>query len=215
MNKLKRIYTNELTGTPAAVDRSQGLLYINPKLFNKLSAFEKKFVVLHEEGHYELDTADEVAADAYAFDRLAGSQWQSLKKMIETLDKLLVEGNVTRAQRLYELYKRALLWDGNNGNSEAAKEYERIKNEAPISGVSGCSGWWLFRSCKTDPMGDLQALQDAAYTAEQIDDAERLSRVTAKINLLLAQQKQEDAKRNNNLVIFAIIAVVIIVFIWE
>lgn len=216
MDKLKRIYTNELSGTPAAIDRREGIIYINPTLFNQLTYFEKRFVILHEEGHYYLNTSDEVAADAYAFDRLAGTEFKSLKKTLGTLDKLLVKGNIQRAERIYQLYKRALKWDGDNGNEDAAKEYERIKNENSLNAVTtSYSLFGLKLWTKSDPAGDAQAKANTEYTLAQMRD------LMASTDMLINSVNQmnlnrlKSQKTNNQLIIIAVVALVLIVFIWN
>lgn len=110
---MKTIYKSdgEMFDTPAAVDRDSGILYLNPKLWFKLTPFQRKFVKLHEYGHYYLDTAIEEEADAYAFDRLAGSEFQSLKQCIGCLQTILDEKRPGHRVRMEALYQRALDWD--------------------------------------------------------------------------------------------------------
>lgn len=97
--------------TPLAVENATGIIYINHKLYDKLSPFEKKFWMLHEKGHYFLDTDDEIKADNYAFDRLAGKEFRSLKQMIEATENLLDENNPYHKARIDNMYRRAIQWD--------------------------------------------------------------------------------------------------------
>lgn len=110
---MKTIYKSDgdMFDTPAAVDRDSGILYINPKLWFKLTPFQRKFVKLHEYGHYYLDTAIEEEADAYAFDRLAGTEFRSLKQCIGCLHTILDENRPGHRNRIEALYQRALDWD--------------------------------------------------------------------------------------------------------
>ena len=56
-------------GTPARINRRAGVLELAPSFFRK-SQDEKEFILLHELGHLELDTTDEMKADKYAANNL-------------------------------------------------------------------------------------------------------------------------------------------------
>lgn len=101
----------ELAGTPCACDRETGVIFINPEEYRKLTRFQRKFWIWHEKGHINLNTADEIAADNYAFDHLAGTQFRSLKQMIEAAEGLLNSGSPYHQERIDNLYRRALEWD--------------------------------------------------------------------------------------------------------
>ena len=101
----------DLQDCPAGCNIDTGVIVINPTLFDVLSDFQKKFVLLHEEGHIRLHTHDEIQADAYAFDRLAGTEFRSLKQSVEFLEQLLNPAYPTNEVRKASLYKRALDWD--------------------------------------------------------------------------------------------------------
>ena len=101
----------EIFDTPAAIDRETATLFINPKLYFKLTRFQQRFVVLHEEGHLVLNTDIEELADAYAFDRLVGTEYRSMKQMIETLETILDPNRLGHKLRIDALYKRAIEWD--------------------------------------------------------------------------------------------------------
>ncbi len=110
---MKTIYKSngDMADTPAAVDRERRILYINPKLYFKLTPFQQKFVKLHEYGHLNMNTSNEFVADAYAFDRLAGTEFRSLKQCIECLNTILDPSNPGHKVRIDALYERALEWD--------------------------------------------------------------------------------------------------------
>ena len=97
--------------TPAAIDRKAGVMYINPKLWFKLTRFQQKFVKLHEMGHYVLNTDSEEEADGFAFNRLVGSEPRSMKQCIETLETILNPNRTGHNYRIKALYERALEWD--------------------------------------------------------------------------------------------------------
>lgn len=101
----------EMFDTPAAIDRETATLFINPKIYFKLTRFQQRFVVLHEEGHLVLNTDIEELADAYAFDRLVGTEYRSMKQMIETLETILDPNRLGHKLRIDALYKRAIEWD--------------------------------------------------------------------------------------------------------
>ncbi len=127
---MKTIYTTIapfVQNSPAAIDRTNGILYINPKLFNRLTPFQKKFVKHHEMGHYKFQTSDELVADGYAFDQLAGTEFRSLKQALGCINDVLSENNPTKKIRYDALYKRALEWDyKNTGNLLAKRELDFI-----------------------------------------------------------------------------------------
>lgn len=127
---MKIVYTNDddimVQGTPAAVS-SDGTLYINVDLFDTLTPFQQEFVKWHEVGHFRLQTHDEIQADKYAFDHMAGKYHQSLKKMIGTLETVLdPEEDPNVQERMEALYKLCLQYDASLGNKAAAKELQKF-----------------------------------------------------------------------------------------
>ena len=137
-----------MSDTPAAIDRETGTLFINPRLYFRLTKFQQKFVRLHEKGHYFLNTDIEEEADAYAFDHLVGTEYRSMKQMIETLETILDPNKIGHQARIRALINRAVEWDkahpvrvskasGSNDNSaqktlQAAKEL----NDSSMQGVN-------------------------------------------------------------------------------
>lgn len=100
-----------MSDTPAAIDRETGTLFINPKLYFRLTKFQRNFVILHEKGHYFLNTDIEEEADAYAFDRLVNTEHRSMKQMIETLETILDPNKIGHQARIHALINRAVAWD--------------------------------------------------------------------------------------------------------
>lgn len=115
-------YSDKIYPSPAAIDSKNGIIYLHPTLYAKLTPFQKKFIYYHEVGHYVLNTHDEIKADAFAFDKLAGTEFRSLKQMIEILPSVVDPKNPTVRPRYYALYRRACLWDIAHGNLEALKD---------------------------------------------------------------------------------------------
>ena len=129
---MKTIYTTIapfIQDSPAAIDRTNGILYINPKLFNRLTPFQKKFVKYHEMGHYKFQTSDELVADAYAFYQLAGTEFRSLKQALGCINDVLKNNNPTKQLRYDALYRRVLEWDyKNTGNLLAKQELDFLQS---------------------------------------------------------------------------------------
>lgn len=125
MKRLKVKYDDTIGDTPAALSASEATIYINKPVFCKFSRFQKRFIILHEMGHYYLNTHNELLADAYALRTLAGTEHRSLKRCIETLDVTLHDGNVTKAERMRNLVLLALYWDWQHGNDAAKDEFVR------------------------------------------------------------------------------------------
>lgn len=111
--KLITVYQSEgdMADTPAAIDRMNGVLYINPKRWFKLTPFQRKFVKLHEYGHLNLNTDSELEADEYAFNHLAGTEFRSLKQCIECLEEILNEEILGHKVRIDNMYRLAIEWD--------------------------------------------------------------------------------------------------------
>ena len=137
---MKTIYTTIapfIKDSPAAIDRTNGILYINPKLFNRLTPFQKKFVKYHEMGHYKFQTSDELVADAYAFDQLAGTEFRSLKQALGCINDVLKNNNPTKQLRYDALYRRVLEWDyKNTGNLLAKQELDFLQSRKVEKWVS-------------------------------------------------------------------------------
>lgn len=132
--------------TPAAIDRETATLYLNPKLWFKLTRFQQNFVRLHEIGHLVLDTSIEEEADAYAFDRLVGSEPRSMKQMIETLETILDPNRIGHRVRIDALYRRAIAWDkahpihldkGSGSNKEEVPTTTQGNSAADIINAAG------------------------------------------------------------------------------
>lgn len=122
--KVKAIYVDSsVLGTcPASVDMLTGVVSINRDVWNRYDNFEKAFVIMHEVGHYVLDTDSEYEADAYALKHVYRTAPRSLKRSLQTLQKI----NVVDTGRLNALYQEALKLDAADGNPIAAIELERI-----------------------------------------------------------------------------------------
>lgn len=122
--KVKTRYVDAATlGTcPASVDMQTGVISINRSVWDRYDNFEKAFVIMHELGHYVLDTDSEYEADAYALKHVYRTAPRSLKRSLQTLCKI----RVIDPLRLDNLYKEALKLDAADGNEIAEIELEQI-----------------------------------------------------------------------------------------
>lgn len=77
------------TNTPARVHRPSGTIFINGAVWNNFNDDEKKIIIEHEIGHYQLQTADELEADNYALEKNAGKFDQSLRTSVNLLHRAL------------------------------------------------------------------------------------------------------------------------------
>ena len=109
---------------PSAVDMQTGVISINKSVWGNYDNFEKGFVIMHEVGHYVLDTDSEYEADAYALRHVYRIAPRSLKRSLQTLCKI----RVIDPYRLENLYKEALKLDAADGNEIAEIELQQISN---------------------------------------------------------------------------------------
>lgn len=118
--------SKELGTCPAAVVMDDGTIQVNADVWNLYTPYQQRFILAHEQGHYELQTSSEEQADLYALRRLHGSEPQSLKQSIETLVKM---GNAIPPHRVEALYRQALMIDTEiNHNPKAARELTMLNN---------------------------------------------------------------------------------------
>jgi hypothetical protein len=79
----------------AKVNRQNGTLYLNSKIWKGLPENEKEFVLLHEKGHLDLQTRNEFEANSYAVSKFAPSRTltnQELGKRIVVMKTILDKG---------------------------------------------------------------------------------------------------------------------------
>ena len=119
---------------PAQVNRLTGDLFLNKIMWDQMSKEMRRFVLLHEEGHLKggkdgTPTANEIAADLYAFRSYDKSEPGNLKSVVKSLDKILGLSDEHTKRKLM-VYAAALLEDWLlNKNGKALAEYFNVKGE--------------------------------------------------------------------------------------
>ena len=100
-------------GTPARVHRPTGTVELAPSFF-RLSPDQRHFVLLHELGHYALNTRSEQEADAWAADNM--QREVGLKRTFRAMNGALHESAQNDRRRI-DLYNRLVRYDNEtNGN---------------------------------------------------------------------------------------------------
>lgn len=120
------VFTDKIGDSPAAVNLRSGVLHINPKVFDPYPDPWKKFIVLHELGHYVLQTRSELKADAFAFHHFI-KEGHSLKDAVNSLHKVLDESNPAHRERIQKQLDKALWWDEVIYQKQFKTPKERIK----------------------------------------------------------------------------------------
>lgn len=123
--RVQYVDSSSLGRCPASVNMLNGVVSINRSVWGNYDNFEKAFVIMHEVGHYVLDTDSEYEADAYALKHVYRTAPRSLKRSLQTLFKI----RVIDPKRLDNLYKEALKLDAADGNQIAAIELEQINQQ--------------------------------------------------------------------------------------
>lgn len=184
MQKLQVKFDDTIGDTPAALSAAEATIYINKPVFSKFTRFQKKFIILHEMGHYYLNTHNELLADAYALRALAGSEYQSLKQSIETLDATLHDGNVTKAERMRNLTLLALWWDWQHGNEAAKTELVRRMEMDNSTGNIGLFGFENLISWNTTNEKDLAEAERILAQTEE-------TRANTELTVSIYEQRQQ------------------------
>lgn len=156
-------------------------MYINPKLWFVLTKFQRAFIKLHEQGHYVLKTDIEEEADAYAFDRLVGTQPRSMKQMIETLETILDPNRTGHNLRIQALYRRAIAWD----KAHPIKEHKLAKS-------SGSSNAEVVQAS----MNGAKDILEASYQG-----------TNQTIHIIEEKEKQSD---NNRTIVYCMLALAVL-----
>jgi hypothetical protein len=109
ITKVLWVEPEEIDNSTACVGVKTGTLYLNKRVFPRLSRAAQYFIICHEWAHLEYATADEVETDRRAFEYYVKSG-MSLKEAVKSL---LFDGpqypEITERQNA--LFKAALTFD--------------------------------------------------------------------------------------------------------
>jgi hypothetical protein len=120
--------------SPARVYRDYGVIEINMSRWKQLPQAYRDYILAHEEGHYALDTSDELAADEYAFKKLAGKMPGSLRATVHALINVLPGETPEQRKRMEAAVCRALKYDARHNRNQAARsEYIKLTGKDPLS----------------------------------------------------------------------------------
>ena len=122
-------YGENMGGNPATVDITNGIVYINRDVWQKLDDYEKAVILLHEEGHYCNKSVDEIKADAYAIEQyLSESNTpERRKELLQTIFRFVPD-----EQRKVEFVRQLLAYDANNGNDKSHRLLVALDDATPV-----------------------------------------------------------------------------------
>ncbi|MDP3914385.1 MAG: hypothetical protein Q8R96_11700 [Bacteroidota bacterium] len=127
---MKITFSENIGSTPAIVRRDTGEIFLNRKIWFNLPQAYRRFILYHEMGHYTLQTTNELEADHYAFNQIAGTQKESLKNTVRTLYGVLPFNTELQGLRLLNMYRLALTYDQKKTPTAARQtEIRRIEND--------------------------------------------------------------------------------------
>lgn len=120
-----------LGSTPARVNRLTGAVFLNAETWHKLSESAQKFILAHEEGHFCKQTRSEFQADKYAFNKIAGKENKSLRKILHTINTTLEpELNEEHNKRVKAITRQILLMDFMEfGNKKAYLIFKKMEHK--------------------------------------------------------------------------------------
>jgi hypothetical protein len=127
---------------PASVNLDTGCIEINAALFKGYSEHTRRVILAHEIGHYvNQDADDELLADSFAIEYLAGKSERSLRKSVSGLITALKDCNIPD-DRKRNIVITALKIDAEKfGNHKSQKILDEMNNKkANASGGGGGAG---------------------------------------------------------------------------
>ena len=127
---------------PARTNVRTGEIEINAARMMELRPDTREYVLLHELGHYKLQTFDEVAADRYALKRMAGKKPYSLWNYYQSVNEVSY-GN---PERVNAARRDVLEIAAKNGSKEAksllgryaAADGGESSNRPNLLAIGGC-----------------------------------------------------------------------------
>lgn len=161
---INKVTSSFLGNTPAAVNLDNGDLYLNTDVWNALPKEHKVFILLHEAGHYLLQTEDEHEADAFAFENYSKLGY-SLKESIFALSENLTGESQEHMTRLEAQALRAKKYDYYvNGNAKALSNYQGAPDD------SGNSAEW------EDANSTVNSVREQLQSIKEFDQCADLKR---------------------------------------
>ncbi len=117
MKPVEIIHVPHLDGnpTPARCNRRTGEIWINDSVWPTIKPEHRMFILLHEYGHIQLNTSDELAVDAYASD-LYIKLGYSLTESVKALSQVLTGKSNQHVDRVKAQLDRAKKIDQKNNN---------------------------------------------------------------------------------------------------
>ena len=106
--------------SPAFCNRDTGELYINTPIFDQYNKNEKFFFLLHEMGHLELNTSDEMLADKFASD-IYLQKGYPLTDSIKAMTQVLKFKKHQDYERLINQFNRDAIYDFQVNNNQKTK----------------------------------------------------------------------------------------------
>lgn len=91
--------------TPARCNRRTGEIWINESVWHDIEPQHRLFILLHELGHIELNTSNEIAVDNFAYNRYIQMGYP-LTESVKALSRVLT-GKLGHPQRLLKQIERA------------------------------------------------------------------------------------------------------------
>ena len=116
---------------PARTNLLTGDIEINMHRFSRMPKYMQDFVMLHEQGHYELQTLSEVEADRYALSHLALKKPESLWHYVESVSNVSYDN----PERVSDAALQTLRIAANKGSGHA-KQILSGKLNVSADGVS-------------------------------------------------------------------------------
>ena len=165
-------FTEEIGESPAAVNLRSGILYINPYVFFSYPPEWRRFILLHEKGHYVLQTFDEQKADAYAFHHYQ-KEGRTLKDAVLSLKKVLDKDRPDHADRIKVQLEKALWWDEAVYQKKNKKPEEKVKAmsdyiQTESTALASCLGCKDIKGAK-EHMVNILLVSDPSFEDKLLD----------------------------------------------
>lgn len=181
MTKFKQVVFDNTQKEIARVNRVTGVLYLKPQVWDHLPESQKNFVLLHEEGHLNLQTKDEFTANSYAVKNFAP---------VQTLTNKELGARIVVMQSILTPGKENVKPENDPANFSGY-------GVDPISNIAGAVGS-IFESLPMLGIGAKSRDKSAAAQAQ------------AQAQVIAAQAEADTKKKNNQLIIVIVAGALVI-----